>query len=233
MHWLNRFDVGIMLWLNHFAGHHPAFDKMVLYLAASNLTSIVVIVLILWLAAFDTRHPGQLVEGHEMIFGAAIFAMLATLFARAIAISMPFRPRPMATPSLHFRLPAGGSLVVLHWSAFPSDHATLFLALAVGILPVCRRLGCFAVGWAAASCLPLLYEGIHWPTDLLAGAVIGAGFVQLVRIPAIRASLRRNVESFYARRPALFFSLFFLWSYETTILFDDLRRILFFVAHHA
>lgn len=231
---LNSFDVGIEHWLNQFSGRYPSFDQLVLHGSSSNLTSSVFLMFLIWLAVFDARREGRLRSGHEMVFGAALFAMLATLTARAIAISVPFRARPIATPSLHFNPPAGGTMVLIHWSSFPSDHATLFFALAVGILPVSRRLGWLAVLWVMfADCLPLIYLGVHWPTDILAGAVLGGSFVQLARVPAVRAWVRGNVELFYAQRPALFFALFFLWSYETTILFEDVRRVLFFAAHHA
>jgi membrane-associated phospholipid phosphatase len=229
---LNRFDVGIERWMNYFSGRHPLFDKFVLTECTSNLTTSVFLVFLIWLAAFDARREGRLRNGHELIFGASLFAMLATVVARAIALSMPFRTRPYVTPSLHFNPPAGGPVGLIHWSSFPSDHATLFFALAIGILPVSRRLGWLAVFWVAVVvCIPLIYIGQHWPTDILAGAILGGSIVQLAHVPAIRQLVRQNIELFYARRPALFFALFFLWSYETSILYDNVRKVLFFTAH--
>ena len=230
--WLNPFDLLVEHWLNHFVGHFPLFDKAVLYFESTNLTTGAVIVFLVWLTLFDVRRPGRLRERNEIVFASAFFAMLATLIARALALGLPFRARPIATPALAFIPPAGGSLVLFHWSAFPSDHATLFFALAVGLLPVSRRIGLVAVAWVVfLISFPSLYLGVHWPTDILAGAALGIGMVQLARIPLIRAFTRSCVDHLYEERPAVFFAVLYLWSYETTILFEDVRRVLFLFFH--
>lgn len=230
--WLNPFDLGIERWLNHFVGHFPRFDKAVLYCDSTNLATSAVIVFLLWLVIFDGRRPGRLRDRYEMIFASAFLAMLATLIARLIAVSLPFRARPIATPALGFTPPGGGSLVLIHWSAFPSDHAALFFALCAGIFPVSRRIGWVSLSWVSLLvCFPCLYLGVHWPTDLLAGAAIGIAVVQLARVPSLRTFTRSKIDVLYQRHPAFLFAAVFFWSYETTILFDDVRRVLFFWAH--
>jgi membrane-associated phospholipid phosphatase len=229
--WLNPFDLRIEHWLNHFVGYFPRFDKAVLYCDSTNLTTSAAIVFLVWLAVFDARRPGRLRDRHEMIFASVFFAMLAALVARGIAFLLPFRARPIATPALDFIPPAGGSMALIHWSAFPSDHAALLFGIAVSLLMVSRRIGWLAVSWAVIFVgFARLYLGIHWPTDILAGAAIGVTLVQLARIPSVRAFTRRNIENLYQRRPALFLAIFFLWTYEATFLFEDVRRALFFFA---
>ena len=60
-------------------------------------------------------------------------------------------------------------------SSFPSDHAALFFTLAVGIYFASRRAGwfCFIYYSLLFICLPRVYLGEHYPTDIVAGAAIG------------------------------------------------------------
>jgi undecaprenyl-diphosphatase len=228
-HWLNPFDVRIELFLNHFAGRHMRFDTLV-RLSGGTQLSLVVVVFLMWLVLFDRNRPGQLREGFELLLGSAFFSVLATLIARVLALSLPFRARPAATAALHVQFRPVG--VVMNWSSFPSDHATLFFALAAGLLMVSRRVGWLAVAWVALIiCFPLVYTGAHWPTDVLAGAALGASLVQLSRIPAIREFVRRSTTKWHRDHPGLFFAVLFLFSYGTVTLFDDVRHILKFVLH--
>jgi undecaprenyl-diphosphatase len=230
--WLNNFDVSGELFINQFVGLHPWFDTLVSRSDATVLFKGGVIVLLFWLVLFDHNRPGQLRKGFELLLGSAFFSIFAVLSARALALSLPFRTRPIYTPSFHMRIPAESDLDLLNWSAFPSDHAALFLALATGIFLVSRKAGWLAIAWfAVVVCFPRLYLGIHWPTDILAGSAIGAACTQLARIPAIRDFVRRTILGWHQKHPEVFFALLFLWSYETITLFEDVRRVLKLLAH--
>jgi membrane-associated phospholipid phosphatase len=58
--------------------------------------------------------------------------------------------------------------------SFPSNHATLAGAVAVGVLLVNRRLGVLAGIAALAMAASRVYIGIHYPHDVLAGLALGA-----------------------------------------------------------
>lgn len=74
--------------------------------------------------------------------------------------------------------------------SFPSDHAVLAGAVAVGVLLAHRRLGLLAVALAALMAFSRVYVGAHFPLDVLAGLALGAlvtGTSYLLARPVVRA----------------------------------------------
>ncbi|MGW8380626.1 phosphatase PAP2 family protein [Streptomyces sp. ODS28] len=59
------------------------------------------------------------------------------------------------------------------WS-FPSNHAALAVSAAVALWFVSRRLGAMALVAAVAMAASRVWVGVHYPHDVLAGAVVGA-----------------------------------------------------------
>jgi undecaprenyl-diphosphatase len=224
---MNWFDVHILMFLNQFAGHWQWLDFVVTKVYTNNLIGGGTITVLAWYALFDRKEEGQPCKRHELLLGAILLGAVSVVAARGLALSLPFRARPIWTPALHFRLPQGADLVLLGWSAFPSDHAALFFALATGIFFVSRPLGWLAVGWVAIFIsLPALYLGVHWPTDVIVGACLGVSIAHVAKIPAVREVVRQFTTRWHRQQPGLFFAALFLWSYEIVRLFEDIRRVL-------
>jgi undecaprenyl-diphosphatase len=75
-----------------------------------------------------------------------------------------------------------GAEVIAHcpamgdWS-FPSNHATLAAGIGVGIALLRPRLAAIALPLAAGVALARVAAGVHYPHDVVAGAVLGATLV--------------------------------------------------------
>jgi undecaprenyl-diphosphatase len=78
--------------------------------------------------------------------------------------------------------------------SFPSDHATVAGAVAMGLLLASRRWGTSAVVAALLMAFTRVYVGAHYPGDVVAGLALGAlvtaaGYVALLR-PLQRFAVR-------------------------------------------
>jgi membrane-associated phospholipid phosphatase len=97
---------------------------------------------------------------------------LATVIADSVSFGVKdlvHRTRPFdAHPAIH-------PLYVVHSSSFPAGHAATAFAGAVLLSYVAVRLSPVFLGLALAIGFSRVYDGVHYPGDVLAGAAIGAG----------------------------------------------------------
>jgi undecaprenyl-diphosphatase len=162
----------------------------------------------------------------RLLIGVAT-AVAAALLSRAIQFSLPFHARPLFDAALHLKLAHDifpGS--ISRWSSFPSDHATICFGLATAILCHHLKLGSLMFAWTMVLCACRVALGLHYATDILAGAVLGIIAVALSQqIPVtVRASvlLSRIMELHQA---AFYLAAFFM-SYELSVFYTDFQTII-------
>lgn len=83
------------------------------------------------------------------------------------------------------------------WS-FPSNHATLAAGIAVGLAVLRPRLAAVTLPLAVAAALLRVVLGVHYPHDVLAGAVLGGGVTAAVLV-ALGPLAARAVTPLVAR----------------------------------
>jgi undecaprenyl-diphosphatase len=119
---------------------------------------------------------------------------------------------------------------LLSWSSLPSDHATLFFGLALSIYLVSRRAGLLAFGHVLLVVgFARVYLGYHHPTDILAGALIGAGMVLLVMVPAIKTAVTRLPMPWQPEHPPSFHAALFVMMFLIAMTFEPVYPLAGFV----
>jgi hypothetical protein len=93
--------------------------------------------------------------------------------------------------------------------------------------PPTRRLPAKRLAQAAG-----VYLGWHWPSDVLAGALLGAAFAAGAIVPAYGKFVWRWAGKAWEFKPGLVAGCVFLICYEITDLFDAPISILMLLVKH-
>ena len=174
---MNLFDGTLIPLYNRFAHHSRYVDDLFGHIAGDDLMKGGVILAAFWGLWFMRRPLPDQAVARTTLLVTLIAAFLAVGSARALTLVLPFRARPLFAGAPFTQQPydVQGILNALpNWSSFPSDHAALFFALAAGCFLVARRVGVALIVYASVFIMwPRLYLGIHYPTDILVGGLIG------------------------------------------------------------
>jgi undecaprenyl-diphosphatase len=226
---MNAFDVDVVLFLNRFAHRSWVFDNFISQVLQNDFFKSGVITALLWWAWFRT--PEEEGRRREIVISGLFAAFVALVAARILALTLPFRVRPLHESSIHFVLPYSlDQDTLIHWSSFPSDHAALFFALATTLFFVSRGLGIFAYLYVIfVICFTRVYLGYHYPSDILAGALLGMAAAFVCKIRAIRKAVARPAIHWLHRDPASFYTSFFLVTFLIATIFDPIRHLARFV----
>jgi membrane-associated phospholipid phosphatase len=176
-------DTQITLYLNGFTGISPLFDGVILFLA-----SYLPFVLLGLFLAYFFLHPAPK-KAKYLPFGLTLVVALVARFGAVEAIrAVIHRPRPyVAHPEIHALFSDAS------WS-FPSGHATFFFALATWAYFFDKRLGVMLYAGATLVSLARVVAGVHYLSDVVAGALLGVGVAWLVRYLG-RAVYKKDLAS--------------------------------------
>ncbi|HEX9636166.1 MAG TPA: phosphatase PAP2 family protein [Acidobacteriota bacterium] len=132
-----------------------------------------------------TLEANLLLLGLGLVFGMRWAPRMALIglvvFACVTALKSEFqRPRPYLVEPLELPF----NIRVLQDDSFPSGHAAAALMLAVGLGSAYRRARWPLALWATGVCLSRIALGVHYPIDVLAGALLGGSLTWLLmRLP--------------------------------------------------
>jgi len=157
---MNQFEASIILWIQeNLRGPLDGVVKFITSLGDGGRVWIAIgIVLLFW----KKTRPIGLTVLISLLFDYLIINMsLKTLFAR---------PRPFVTNDAITPLVGGISA----YRSFPSGHSGgAFAAMSAIYRWVPKKIGIPALVLASLVALSRLYVGVHYPTDIIAGCIIG------------------------------------------------------------
>ncbi|MFL9911936.1 phosphatase PAP2 family protein [Paraburkholderia sp. RL17-337-BIB-A] len=223
---MNSFDSKILTILTSNALQSETFNHAVSVVAAFYLFKGVLPLAMLCAIWFDTRKRRQ--WQREMVVATILSGLVALFIGRVLAHYLPFRRRPLYDLSLHLTFPIAATpeAVLRTWSSFPSDHAMMWAAVAMGIFLVSRWLGVLALLQCAfLICLPRVYLGLHYPSDVLAGMILGVGVTCAVTRKPVMERFAPPVVRFIDKFPSVSYACMFVALFELATTFDEPRQL--------
>lgn len=169
----------LYLTINDFARHTGWLHAPMTAYAKDGLVIFAGLLLAGWWVA--RRRPSR-------VMAAALLAPVSTVLA--VALNQPLIK--LVNETRPYVVHPGALVLVSRTSdpSFPSDHAAMAGAVAMGLFLVSRRLGLVAAAFALVMAFARVYVGAHFPQDVVVGLAFGAGVAVVVwllgRIPTTK-----------------------------------------------
>jgi len=233
---VNNFDYQVVHFFNQFCRQSELFDRGIVILVNNTLLKGGVLMMLIWFEWYRPLKNNFTKNQHTIrqhIISTLCGCFVSMFSVRVLTKILPFRARPILNVDNHL-LPAFGlgSNFVDNTNSFPSDHASLFFGLVAGMFFVSRRAGFLSLIYVTLFVMfPRVYLGWHYPTDILAGAFLGAFFVCAANMDFFRTSISERILKYAEAHPHIFYPIFFLFTYQIATLFEGIRTIGEFIIH--
>src|SRR4051794_18790242 len=157
--------------VNDFTSRHDGIEDVLSIIAQDAHYIFVAFLAVLFLLPARWGSPNL----RRGVVAAATAAGVALLVAHGITVLWD-RPRPFVAH------PQSTHLLISHGTdpSFPSDHATGAFAIAVSLFLRSRTVGWISLAFALVVAFARVAVGVHYPSDVVGGALIGTAAALLV-----------------------------------------------------
>lgn len=157
------YDMLLLIYINNFSGYFIWLDKLMMYVSEYGPVIFGLYLIALW---FSGSNKMELEKNRRNGLYAFASAMLGLGIAQIIGFAW-FRNRPYVDHPIHLLIPVNPD------ASFPSDHATGSYSIASSLV-FSNTVGAkFLFVFATLVSVSRIYVGIHYPSDILGGMVVG------------------------------------------------------------
>ena len=169
MEWLLEMDGQFLLWLKETCAH-PVLDNIMIFVSALGDGGFLWIALGLLFLFMGAKHKIWQKRGLFLLLSLAANALVCNLLLKPLVN----RTRPYDLLGYAILIPPVGD------ASFPSGHTSASFAAATAIYAMNKKWGITAYAFAALMGFSRLYLGVHFPTDVLFGAMVGMAVAKIV-----------------------------------------------------
>ncbi len=162
--WLQSWDVAAFRFINQ-GLVHPWLDQLMPWLSGNQLFYPLLGLLAIWLV-WKGGSRGLVCVAMLALIVALGDGLVCRTLKEAIGRERPF----LVLPDVRCLVGKGGS------GSFPSSHAANWFAGAMIAFLYFRKSAWLTLPLGALVALSRVYNGVHYPSDVLGGAVLGAGY---------------------------------------------------------
>ena len=177
---LLHIDTEILLAIN---GWHAPWADTLMWIISAKATWIPLYLLLIGLLVWRYRQPAptpikwlqKVPACVVMIVAIGLAVGAADFIASGILKDWVARPRPSRVPELEGMLHLVNGYKSGQYG-FVSSHAanTMAVALLFSLIWRNKIATCGLMLWVAANCYSRMYLGVHYPTDILGGLIVGS-----------------------------------------------------------
>lgn len=152
-------------------GRAPIFDALAMFGAAVLPYALTLGFIIAGFTLIPRNRARPLTSGKQRLYYLLTTA-LALLMGRGIIVPVARFLYPVARPFVTLNF----TPLITHAAddpSFPSGHAVVLFTLAAALWPIHKRAGWYMIIGAAVNGAARVYVGVHWPSDIIVGAIIG------------------------------------------------------------
>ncbi|MEW2121738.1 phosphatase PAP2 family protein [Streptomyces sp. NPDC005474] len=171
-------DVDLLYDINGLAKDAPRWFTRVVEVVGEYGLLVALVVAVVW-CWWSVRRRG----GDEAAVSVAALVWAPLAAAVAVLVNIPIRgfvqrPRPFLDHQ-GLEVLVSGKTDLSDYS-FVSAHATIAMAMGVGLFVAHRKFGLVGIGLALVEGFCQVYMGVHYPTDVVGGFALGTAVVLLL-----------------------------------------------------